>query len=192
MTLVFCTNNTHKIEEVSKIMPADFKFLKLTDIHYHEDIPEPFDTLEENSLTKAKTIFDLTGHHVFAEDTGLFIESLQGEPGVKSARYAGEHGNSSENMDKVLNLLGDNPNRNAYFKTVVTLILNGQTHQFEGLCEGTIANRRSGHDGFGYDPIFIPKGYQITFAEFLPQEKNNISHRKKAFDAFTAFLKMLN
>ena len=189
MTLVFCTNNQHKIEEVSKIMPADFKFLKLKEIDFFDDIPEPYDTLEANSLVKAKTISDLKGVSAFAEDTGLFIEALGGEPGVKSARYAGEQGDAKENINKVLEKMGDSENRKAYFKTVVTLILNHEVYQFAGECHGHITKATYGEDGFGYDPIFIPDGYDNTFAQMPSELKNNISHRKKAFDQFLHFLK---
>lgn len=192
MKLVFCTNNQHKIDEVTHIMPSGFSFLKLKDIEFYEDIPEPYDTLEENSLTKAKTIYDLTGHSAFAEDTGLFIEALNGEPGVKSARYAGEHGDSTANIHKVLEGLRELTNRKAYFKTVVTLIFNGHIHQFSGECHGHISYALHGQDGFGYDPIFIPTGYDITFAEMPAAQKNAISHRKKAFDAFSDFLKTIS
>lgn len=191
MTLVFCTNNQHKIDEVTQIMPQGFTFLKLKDIDFFEDIPEPFDTLEENSLTKAKTISELKSMNAFAEDTGLFIDVLHGEPGVKSARYAGEHGNSKENIQKVLEKMGDAKERNAFFKTVVTLILNKEVHQFVGECHGQITKSEHGTDGFGYDPIFVPTGYETTFAEMSSELKNSISHRKKAFDAFSAFLKTI-
>jgi XTP/dITP diphosphohydrolase len=192
MKLVFCTNNQHKIDEVTHIMPSGFSFLKLKDIEFYDDIPEPYDTLEENSLTKAKTIYDLTGHSAFAEDTGLFIEALNGEPGVKSARYSGEHGDSTANIRKVLEGLRELTNRKAYFKTVVTLIFKGHIHQFSGECHGHISHALHGQDGFGYDPIFIPAGYDITFAEMPAAQKNVISHRKKAFDAFSDFLKTIS
>lgn len=191
MTIIFCTNNQHKIDEVSKIMPQNFTFLKLAEINFNKDIPEPFDTLEENSLTKAKTIYDLTGIPAFAEDTGLFVETLNGEPGVKSARFAGEHGDSKANIQLVLQKMGSASNRNAFFRTVVTLIKDNQIHQFAGECHGHITTSEHGKDGFGYDPIFVPAGYEITFAEMPAELKNSISHRKKAFDAFSDFLKTI-
>jgi XTP/dITP diphosphohydrolase len=171
MELVFCTNNDHKISEVTQIMGSGFTFLKLKDIHFLEEIPEPFHTLEENSITKAKTVFDRTGKNTFAEDTGLFIPSLGGEPGVFSARYAGDDGNSERNMEKVLSKLENQTDRRAYFKTV--------------------ALQKSGNKGFGYDPIFIPDGSELTFADLSADEKHAVSHRRKAFDSFADYLKHL-
>lgn len=189
MTLVFCTNNHHKIEEVTRMMPSNFNFLMLKEIGFLDEIAEPYDTLEENSLTKAQTIYNLFGYHTFSEDTGLFIDSLDGAPGVKSARYAGEKATSIDNVHKVLNELKNNSNRNAFFKTVVTLILDGKVYQFEGKCHGSITTSMEGEKGFGYDPIFVPDGYHETFAQMAPALKNEISHRKKAFDLFFQFLK---
>ena len=141
---------------------------------------------------KAQTIYERKGLAAFAEDTGLFIDVLHGEPGVRSARYAGEHGNSKENILKVLEKMGNSLNRKAYFKTVVTLLLNHKVHQFTGECHGRIALMEHGEDGFGYDPIFIPEGYEMTFAQMPSTLKNNISHRKKAFDSFFNFLNNLS
>ena len=186
--LVFCTNNAHKLSEVSQILGDQFTFLTLKDIDFHDEIPEPYDTLEENSLIKARTVFDQKGYNTFAEDTGLFIEALNNEPGVYSARYAGTDGNSARNMSKVMTQLGDETNRKAYFKTVVTLILNGEVKQFSGICQGKIALTQSGTQGFGYDPIFIPDGSELSFADLSASQKNEFSHRRKAFDAFAAFL----
>lgn len=191
MELVFCTNNDHKISEVTQIMGSGFTFLKLKDIHFLEEIPEPFHTLEENSITKAKTVFDRTGKNTFAEDTGLFIPSLGGEPGVFSARYAGDDGNSKRNMEKVLSKLENQTDRRAYFKTVVTLLIEGEIKQFNGICDGTIALQQSGNKGFGYDPIFIPDGSELTFADLSADEKHAVSHRRKAFDSFADYLKHL-
>lgn len=191
LELVFCTNNDHKIKEVSQIMGTQFSFLKLKDVQFFDDIPEPFETLEENSLEKAQVVHNFTGKNCFAEDTGLFVEAIDGEPGVYSARYAGEPTNSEKNIEKVLEKLASKTNRNAYFKTIITLIINGEIKQFEGICKGTIAMQKQGTDGFGYDPIFIAEGYTKSFAEIAADEKNEISHRKKAFDKFSAHLSEL-
>jgi XTP/dITP diphosphohydrolase len=191
LELVFCTNNDHKIKEVSQIMGTQFSFLKLKDVQFFDDIPEPFETLEENSLEKAQVVHNFSGKNCFAEDTGLFLEAIDGEPGVYSARYAGEPTNSEKNIEKVLEKLASKTNRNAYFKTIITLIINGEIKQFEGICRGTIAMQKQGTDGFGYDPIFIAEGYTKSFAEIAADEKNEISHRKKAFDKFSAYLSEL-
>jgi len=191
LELVFCTNNDHKIKEVSQIMGPQFSFLKLKDVQFFDDIPEPFESLEENSLEKAQVVHNCSGKNCFAEDTGLFVEAIDGEPGVYSARYAGEPTNSEKNIEKVLEKLASKTNRNAYFKTIITLIINGEIKQFEGICKGTIAMQKQGTDGFGYDPIFIAEGYTKSFAEIAADEKNEISHRKKAFDKFSAYLSEL-
>jgi XTP/dITP diphosphohydrolase len=191
LEVVFCTNNDHKIKEVSQIMGAQFSFLKLKDVQFFDDIPEPFETLEENSLEKAQVVHNFCGKNCFAEDTGLFVEAIDGEPGVYSARYAGEPTDSEKNIEKVLEKLANQTNRNAFFKTVITLILNGEVKQFEGICKGTIALQKQGTDGFGYDPIFIAEGYSKSFAEILAEEKSGISHRKKAFDKFREYLEKL-
>jgi XTP/dITP diphosphohydrolase len=192
MQLVFCTNNAHKVSEVSQIMGPQFEFLRLHQVAFYDEIPEPFDTLEANSNTKAKTVYERTGLDCFAEDTGLFIEALQGAPGVYSARYAGERATAAENNDKVLLAMQGNPNRRAYFKTVITLIISGVVKQFAGECHGTIITEKTGVQGFGYDPIFKADNQELTFAELSPIEKNAISHRKKAFDLFANYLKTLS
>lgn len=192
MELVFCTNNKHKLDEVRRILPTSIQFKTLKEIDYLQDIPEPFHSLEENSLTKAKTVADAKGMNCFSEDTGLFIEALNGEPGVFSARYAGEHASSSDNIKKILDKLGVEANRHAFFKTVITLIVDKHIHQFSGECHGTISTQVSGQTGFGYDPIFIPDGYTHTFADMIPELKNEISHRKKAFDQLANFLRNIN
>jgi XTP/dITP diphosphohydrolase len=192
MTLVFCTRNPNKVREVSDILGPGFGFLLLPDIGFEEEIEEPFDSLEENSLLKAQTVAGRFGRDTFAEDSGLFVESLAGEPGVRSARYAGPEADSDANMHLLLKKLQGHSNRRAWFKTVVTLILNGTPHQFTGICPGHIAEERSGSGGFGYDPIFIPEGHERSFAEFSPAEKNAISHRRKAFEAMAAFLKTIS
>jgi XTP/dITP diphosphohydrolase len=189
MQLVFCTNNLHKLNEVSHILGDQIQFLTLKEIGFEKEIPEPYETLEENSLIKAKTVFDEKKVDCFAEDTGLFIDSLNGEPGVFSARYAGEHANADDNIQKVMTKLGDSNNRNAFFKTVITLMLNEEVFQFSGECRGRITKELSGEEGFGYDPIFVADGYEKTFAALTSEEKNAISHRKKAFDKLITFLK---
>ncbi len=192
MELVFCTGNSHKLSEVANILGDDFSFLTLTDIGYYDEIPEPYNTLEENSLAKAQQVYKQTGKDCFAEDTGLFIEALNGEPGVFSARYAGQSSDSLRNIEKVLEKLKGHKNRAAYFKTIITLMIKGMIVQFSGQCNGMISERTSGVKGFGYDPIFIPEGSEKSFAEQSPEEKNAVSHRRKAFDAMSKYLHTLN
>lgn len=188
MELVFCTYNQHKISEISAMGGSGIQWLTLGDIGYAKDIPEPYHTLEENAVGKALQVYNDTGRNCFAEDSGLFIEALGGEPGVFSARYAGEGANSELNIQKVLANMSGVSNRAAYFKTVIALILGGEVHRFTGICRGEISQSRTGSGGFGYDPIFRPEGYDVTFA-LMPQEtKNAISHRRKAFDEFLHFL----
>ena len=188
MEIVFCTNNQHKLTEIGQILGSQIAFLTLKDIGFNDEIPEPFDTLEENSFTKANQVYQKTGRNCVAEDTGLFIEALNGEPGVFSARYAGPECDSNKNMDKVLDQLEEVKSRSAYFKTVISLIIDGKLTQFEGRCDGYIAMNKLGDDGFGYDPIFIPNGYHQSFAELSSNQKNEISHRRKALDAFINYL----
>lgn len=189
MELVFCTNNEHKIQEVAQIMGEGFAFLTLKQVNYLSEIPEPFDTLEANSATKANTVFFYCNKNCFAEDTGLFIESLNGDPGVFSARYAGEPASSKRNIELVLSKMKGVENRRAFFKTVITLVTPQGEWQFAGTCKGRIALEIAGQDGFGYDPIFVPDGFDRTFAEMDAAAKNTISHRKRAFEQFATFLK---
>lgn len=191
MELLFCTNNKHKVDEVRAILGDQFHFLTLRDIGYEKEIPEPYATLEENSFTKANQVYQETQRNCFGEDTGLFIEALQGEPGVWSARYAGDHASAEQNWQLVLSRMIGLENRKAYFKTVITFIYEGKTHLFSGICAGRIAVEPSGKQGFGYDPIFIPDGYDISFADLEASVKNEISHRRKAFDGFSTFLHQL-
>jgi XTP/dITP diphosphohydrolase len=191
MELLFCTNNKHKVDEVKAILGDQFHFLTLRDIGYDKEIPEPYLTLEENSFTKANQVYQETQRNCFGEDTGLFIEALQGEPGVWSARYAGEHASVEQNWQLVLSRMTGLENRKAYFKTVITFIYEGKTHLFTGICAGRIATEPSGKQGFGYDPIFIPDGYDESFADLAASVKNEISHRRKAFDGFSDFLHQL-
>ncbi len=188
MEIVFATNNPNKIKEVSAIMPSNIRLLSLSDIGCNEDIPETMPTIEGNALQKARYVFDKYGYNCFADDTGLEVEALNNEPGVYSARYAGKDKDASANMKKVLEKLSGIDNRNARFKTVVALIVENEEHLFEGIINGTILAKATGTDGFGYDPIFSPGGYDITFAEMAPAEKNKISHRALAIKKLGNYL----
>lgn len=186
--LVFATNNENKIKEINALLTNSIKLLSLKDIGCYEDIPETADTIEGNAILKAKYVYEKYGYNCFADDTGLEIKSLNGEPGVFSARYAGEEKNTDKNMDKVLQKLAHYSDRAAQFKTVVALVINGKITTFEGIIEGEITKEKHGKDGFGYDPIFKPNGYEITFAEMPLSEKNNISHRGRAVKKLIDFL----
>ncbi len=187
-TIIFATNNNNKVIEVRSILKEKFKILSLAEAGINIDIPEPYDTLEENAREKARVIHDLTNENCFSEDTGLEVEALNGEPGIKSARYAGDGRNFNDNIDKLLRNLKNTENRKAQFKTVICIILNGKQHIFDGICKGAIIAERRGHSGFGYDPVFIPEGSDKTFAEMTLDEKNIFSHRKKAIEKLTTFL----
>ena len=189
--LVFATNNAHKIEEVAQGIGNRFKILTLKDINADDEIEETGDSFKQNASIKTHYIFDKFGLNCFGDDSGLEIEALNGEPGVYSARYAGEHGNHEANMARVLDQLQDVNNRKAQFKTVISLIWEGQEYWFEGIVPGTIRTELSGSKGFGYDPIFQPDGYALTFAEMSLQEKNSISHRGKAIAQLIDFLNKL-
>lgn len=184
---VFASHNRHKIEEVTDILGPGFELLGLDDIGCHDDIPEPYDTLEENAMAKARHVFTHYGKNCFADDTGLEVDVLGGLPGVLSARYAGPGKNSLANVEKLLRELEGKANRKARFRTVVALILNGREHLFEGIVNGTIIHEPRGQQGFGYDPVFIPDGYTVTFAEMAAAEKNRISHRYAAIAKLAAF-----
>ncbi|HPH23868.1 MAG TPA: RdgB/HAM1 family non-canonical purine NTP pyrophosphatase [Chitinophagaceae bacterium] len=186
--LIFATNNQHKVEEIKLVIGNKFLVKTLKEAGIDIDIPEPYDTLQENASTKSATIFKLTQENCFSEDTGLEVEALNGEPGVKSARYAGDGKNFQDNVDKLLFNLTNITNRKAQFRTVISLILNQQEYFFEGICEGTILTEQKGTSGFGYDPIFIPTGSSKTFAEMSLEEKNIFSHRKKATQQLIEFL----
>lgn len=187
-TLVFATNNQHKVDEINSIIGKHIHVITLKDAGIDIDIPEPHDTLEANATEKSSVIHQLTHQNVFSEDTGLEVDALQGEPGVKSARYAGEEKNFQANIDKLLSKLGDDSNRSARFRTVVSLIWEGKEYQFEGICEGHITATQKGTGGFGYDPVFIPIGSDKSFAEMSMDEKNQFSHRKKAIVQLIHFL----
>jgi XTP/dITP diphosphohydrolase len=189
MKLVFASNNEHKIREIKSILGESFTLLGLYDINMNEDIPENEPTIEGNALSKARYIHTATGMDVFADDTGLEVDALNGKPGVHSARFAGENKDSSENIVRLLSLLGNNENRKARFRTVIALILKNKEYLFEGLVTGTIIKEKRGSGGFGYDPVFIPDGKTQTFAEMDPDDKNHISHRGRAVAKLTHFLK---
>ncbi len=186
--LIFATNNQHKLTEVQSLIGDSFRLMSLKDIGCNEDIPETAPTLEGNALLKARFIFSTYGKNCFADDTGLEIEALDGRPGVFSARYATDGHDFEANIDKVLAELSGARNRNARFRTVVALILDGSVHYFEGIVNGKIISERKGAEGFGYDPVFIPDGYQDTFAEMPLSEKNKISHRARAVNKLVDFL----
>lgn len=188
MQLVFATNNLNKIKEVQTLIPKHIKLLSLKDIGCDEEIPETQETIEGNAFQKAEYIKNNFGYDCFADDTGLEVDALNGAPGVFSARYAGEQKNADDNMDKLLNALKNKPNRNAQFKTVISLHLNNETHTFTGICKGEITTKKTGEKGFGYDPIFKPAGYNETFAEMELELKNAIGHRGKAVKHLITFL----
>lgn len=200
MKLVFATNNQHKLEEIREILGERFEILSLNDIGCHDEIPEDYDRLELNAMQKSRYIFDKYGFDCFADDTGLEVDALNGEPGVHSARYAeGTDHDSEANMNKLLCKLGENNNRKARFRTVISLIMKdndlpegvvGDTNIFfEGIVEGQIAKEKRGEEGFGYDPIFVPDGYDKSFAELGADIKNQISHRARAVQKLVEYLK---
>ncbi len=196
MKIVFATNNKNKLSEIRDILRSDFEIVSLQDIGCHADIPETGSTLEENAMQKARYIYDNYNISVFADDTGLEVDALGGAPGIYSARYAGGEGHDSEaNMTKLLGELGENNNRKARFRTAIALILkedgNGNITEklFEGIVRGEIIKERRGGEGFGYDPIFQPEGYDRTFAELGPDVKNKISHRARAVARLVEYLR---
>lgn len=186
--IVFATNNQHKLSEIRQILGGRVEVLSLNDIGCNVDIPETGSTLEENALQKAQYVYDHYHIDCFADDTGLEVDALNGDPGVYSARYAGDGHDSEANMTKLLNELGENNNRSARFRTVIALIQQGKVHEFEGIVNGEIIRERRGGEGFGYDPIFQPDGYDQTFAELGNDIKNTISHRARATQKLCTFL----
>ena len=186
--LVFATNNANKLAEVRSILEPQYTIISLKDLNCNDEIPETANTLQGNALLKANYIHNKFGLSCFADDTGLEVEELDGQPGVYSARFAGEENNSLNNMNKVLSLLGDKKNRKACFKTVIALKLDNSTLFFEGKIEGDIALIPKGDSGFGYDPIFIPEGYHLSFAQLTAEEKNQISHRRMAINKLIDYL----
>jgi XTP/dITP diphosphohydrolase len=190
MDLIFATNNRHKADEIRSILSDEFHILTLEEAGIHIDIPEPFDTLEENATEKSKTIYRMTGKSCFSEDTGLEVYALEGEPGVKSARYAGDERSFDKNIEKLLFNLAGKPDRKARFRAVISLILDGKETRFEGICEGVIIPEKRGEMGFGYDPVFVPEGDNKTFAEMDLAEKSKYSHRARAVEKLVAFLNL--
>ncbi len=187
--LVFATNNDHKLRELKEILSSEFELLSLNDIGCDDDIPETGTTLEANAAQKSFYIWDKYGIDCFADDTGLEIEALGNEPGVYSARYAGEGRSATDNMVKVLAKMGNETNRKARFRCVISLIIGGKENQFEGIVEGEILAEKHGEAGFGYDPIFMPHGFNQSFAEMSANDKNRISHRGRAVMKLVDYLK---
>jgi XTP/dITP diphosphohydrolase len=188
MQIVFATNNENKIREIRSILGKSFELLSLKDLKIEDEIPENEPSLEENAMFKARYIYKMLDKNVFADDTGLEIDVLNGLPGVHSARFAGEANDPDANIDKALSLMGSSANRNARFRTVIALILDGEEFMFEGVVNGIIIHEKRGTEGFGYDPVFVPEGGKLTFAEMPLSEKNLISHRARAFEKLRSFL----
>jgi XTP/dITP diphosphohydrolase len=186
--IVFATSNENKTREISNLLGNSFTLINLTELNITEEIPEDEPTLEGNALFKARFIYNATGMNVFADDTGLEIEELDGRPGVHSARFAGEEKDSQANIDKVLKLMKNSKHRKAKFRTIIALVLDAKEYVFEGVVNGNITRERHGSAGFGYDPIFIPENHDRTFAEMTIDEKNKISHRARAFNKLKQFL----
>ena len=191
MKLVFATNNKHKLDEMRAILGGKVELLSLSDIDCHDEIPETADTLEGNALIKARYIFEKYGLSCFADDTGLEVDALDGAPGVYSARYAGENNDSAANVAKLLHNLTGKSCRDAQFRTVIALILNGEEKLFDGIVRGSISEECRGIGGFGYDPVFVPEGYTQSFAEMPAEQKNSISHRARAAAALNSYLQTL-
>lgn len=191
MKLIFATNNQHKVEEIRAVINDEFELLTLKEAGIDIDIPEPHDTIEANASEKSTTIFRMTGTNCFSEDTGLEVKALNGEPGVKSARYAGDDRAFDRNIEKLLTNLADKSDRSARFKTVISVIIDGKETLFEGICEGQIITQPRGNQGFGYDPVFMPDGSGKTFAEMSMEEKARYSHRAKATEKLVVFLNNL-
>jgi len=186
--LIFATNNENKVREIRQALPEGFSIISLQEAGIFKEIPEPHPTLEANATEKSTVIYELTGKNCFSEDSGLETEALNGAPGVRSARFADDEPEYSSNTGKLLALLKDQENRNARFKTVISLIINGKEELFEGLCSGTITREPMGTNGFGYDPVFIPDGSTKTFGEMTLEEKQEFSHRKKAVKKLVVYL----
>lgn len=191
MELIFATNNLHKVDEVAAVLGDEFRLVTLAECNIHEEIPEDAPTLEGNALQKARYIYTLTGRNCFADDTGLEVETLDGAPGVHSARYASEGHDFEANCRLLLKNMAGKPNRKARFRTVVALILDGREYLFAGVVNGRIIENFAGSGGFGYDPLFVPDGYKQTFAQMSPDDKNRISHRSRAIQNLVEFLHSL-
>lgn len=191
MKLIFASNNAHKIAEIREKLPMGIEIFSLKDIQFFEEIPEPFDTFYDNAKIKAETIYRFSHTNVFSEDSGLVIPALDGGPGVFSARYAGEGKNDRDNLEKVLKEMEGKENREAYYLAHICLIWDGEEIHFEGRCEGRIADSPKGNGGFGYDPIFIPNGFEETFGELEPNVKLSISHRTRALQEMVQWLEKI-
>ena len=191
MELIFATHNIHKAEEIRHALDDRFRIITLDEAGLMEEIPEPFDTLQENATAKSRYIFERTGKNCFSEDTGLEVDALNGAPGVRSARYAGDERSFEENMDKLLRELNGISHRNARFRTVISLFMEGKEYFFEGTCEGRIGLEKKGSKGFGYDPVFYPGNSPRSFAEMELKEKSAISHRGRAVEKLVTFLNNL-
>ncbi len=191
MKLIFATNNQHKVDEIRSVLPGEFEIVTLREAGIDIDIPEPYNTLEANASGKSRTIFKMKGINCFSEDTGLEVKALNGEPGVKSARYAGEGRSFDANIEKLLINLAGKADRRARFRTVISLLIDGRETLFEGICEGRIIEEKKGHQGFGYDPVFIPTSSVKTFGEMSMEEKAQYSHRAIATKKLVAFLNKL-
>ncbi|NOT50761.1 MAG: RdgB/HAM1 family non-canonical purine NTP pyrophosphatase [Chitinophagaceae bacterium] len=191
MKLIFATNNQHKVEEIRSIAGSAFNIITLKEAGIDIDIPEPHDTLEANASEKSSVIYQMTGINCFSEDTGLEVKVLNGEPGVKSARYAGDNRSFDANIARLLSNLAGKADRSARFRAVISLLIDGKETLFEGICEGKIIEEKRGNKGFGYDPVFIPVGSDKTFGEMDMEEKTNYSHRARATEKLVAFLNSL-
>ncbi len=190
-TLIFATNNRHKAEEIRSMLGNKLSIVTLEEAGIDKDIPEPYDTLEENARTKSRTIYEWNGMDCFGEDTGLEVYALNMEPGVKSARYAGDDRSPEANIEKLLKEMEGQTDRRARFRTVISLLIDGKENIFEGICNGRIINEKKGRQGFGYDPVFIPEGADRSFAEMTMEEKSRYSHRGLAVQKLVAFLSSL-
>ncbi len=188
-TLVAATNNKGKLREIMQLLPEGVELKTLGDIGFAQEIPEPYETFEENAATKARTVHTFCGLNVFAEDSGICVPALDGAPGVHSARYAGEPKDDGRNLAKLADEMWGKEDRRAYYKAVICLIWEGEEHYFEGTCHGRLAEEPRGSGGFGYDPIFIPEGYNETFGELPDEVKNKLSHRGEAVRKMVAFIK---
>lgn len=191
-TLIFATNNLHKIAEIKAVLNDKFKIITLKEAGIDIDIPEPHDTFQKNASEKSNTIYQMVNKNCFSEDSGLEVEVLNGQPGVKSARFAGDDKNNEDNINKLLNELKGKTNRKACFRTVISLLYDSKEYLFEGACTGNITHKQTGTAGFGYDPVFIPEGSSKTFAQMTLEEKSIFSHRKKALDKLINFLNTIN
>lgn len=188
MQLIFATNNDHKVKEIRNALGQAFHIISLKEAGIDKEIPEPHNTLEANANEKSRVIYEMTGKNCFSEDTGLEVEALNGAPGVRSARYAGEHASFTDNVEKLLLQMHGKENRSARFRTVISLIIDGEEKQFEGICNGTITKNAAGDHGFGYDPVFIAEGANKTFAQMTLEEKKEFSHRAKAVQKLVLYL----